>query len=264
MLKALRRWWRYLAARLGFALEEVADPKVQLEQAIAESREQHRRLTEQAATVIANQTQLERQLDRAIDDYGRANASARQALLLADKAASGGDAEKSASYNQAAEAFASRVIQLEGQAKDLRAGLLNAAQASAQARQAVSLNAAQLQKALGERERLLSQLDQAKMQEQMNAAMAQLRQSVGDDVPTFDEMRTKIERRLAAAQATTELTGTSVDVQMLEVEKAQADAEAHARLAGMRTELGLPAGSPEVVVIKPERQAIEAGGDTTS
>ena len=31
----------------------------------------------------------------------------------------------------------------------------------------------------------VSQLDQAKMQEEMNKAMAQLNETVGDDVPTF-------------------------------------------------------------------------------
>lgn len=261
MLKTLRRWWRYIATRLGVALDEVADPKIQLEQAIAESRDQHRLLTEQAATVIANQAQLQMQLDRAIDDYGKANASARQALLLADKAVGAGDAGKASSYNQAAEAFAARAIQIERQTEDLQSALLNAADASTQARQAVALNATQVQKALQEREQLLSQLDQAKMQEQMNAAIAQLRQSAGDEVPTLQEVRDKIERRLAAAKATSELTGASVDVQMLEVEKVQAEAETQARLSEMREQLGLGSGEPTITVSVPERKAIQAGDD---
>ena len=261
MLKALRRWWQYIATRLGLALDEVADPKVQLEQAIAESRDQHRRLTEQAANVIANQTQLQMQLDKAIDDYGKANASARQALLLAEKAGSAGDAAKAASYNQAAEAFAGRSIVLERQTRDFQAAVLNATEASAQAKQAVALNATQLQKALREREQLLSQLDQAKMQEQMNAAMAQLRESVGDDVPTLAEVRDKIQRRLAAARARSELSGASIDLQMLEVEQIQAQAETEARLAEMRQQLGIGSGEPTIVVTSPERKAIEAGGD---
>ena len=66
-------------------LEESADPKVQLEQAIAEARDQHRKLTEQAANVIANQKQTQRRLDRAITEYERDEGEpARQALLLAD------------------------------------------------------------------------------------------------------------------------------------------------------------------------------------
>ena len=58
MWKSIKKWWRYVAAKLGMKLDEAADPKVQLEQAIREAREQHRKLTEQAANVIANQKQI--------------------------------------------------------------------------------------------------------------------------------------------------------------------------------------------------------------
>ena len=69
------------------------------------------------------------------------------------------------------------------------------------------------------------------MQEQMNKAMTQLSETVGEEVPTFEEVRNKIEKRLAKAQASTELTGAGVDSKMLEVEQAQASAEAQARLS---------------------------------
>ena len=44
---------------------EKADPKIQLEQAILEAQDQHRRLKEQAANVIAQQKQTEMRLTRA-------------------------------------------------------------------------------------------------------------------------------------------------------------------------------------------------------
>ena len=68
MLKAMRRAWRYLGTALGMKFEEAADPKVQLEQAIQDAQEQHRRLTEQAANVIANQKQTEMRLTRALEE----------------------------------------------------------------------------------------------------------------------------------------------------------------------------------------------------
>jgi phage shock protein A len=241
MWKAIKKWWRYLGAKLGLKLEESADPKVQLEQAITEAREQHRKLTEQAANVIANQKQTQARLDRAITDYEKANASARQALLLSDQESRAGNADKASSFNQAAEAFANRLINLEAQIEELKKSLLDSTQASEKAKQAVAQNSSALQKKLAEREKLLSQLDQAKMQEQMNKAMDQLSQTVGDEVPTFEQVRDKIEKRLAKAQATTELTGASVDTKMLEVEQAQMSAEASARLSELRSELGLSA-----------------------
>ena len=239
MWKTLKKWWRYLGAKLGLALEEKADPKVQLEQAIAEAQDQHRKLTEQAANVIANQKTLQMKLDRAMDDYETANKSAKQALVLSDEQTKAGNADKASSFNQAAEAFADKVINLESEIADLKKSLLDATQASAKAKQAVEQNSMALQKKLAEKEKLLNQLDQAKMQEQMNTAMNQLSATVGDEVPTFDQVRDKIEKRLAKAQATSDLTGTSVDTKMLEVEQAQASAEAQARLSEMRSELGL-------------------------
>src|SRR5262245_63599148 len=110
MFKTLKKWWRYLAAKLGMKLEESADPKVQLEQAIQEARDQHRKLTEQAANVIANQKQTQRRLDRAIDEYEKTKAGTRQAVLLSDQEMREGHADKAATYNQAAESYAGKLI----------------------------------------------------------------------------------------------------------------------------------------------------------
>ncbi|HUV11287.1 MAG TPA: PspA/IM30 family protein [Acidimicrobiia bacterium] len=252
MFKAIKKWWKYLGAKLGLKLEESADPKVQLEQAITEAREQHRKLTEQAANVIANQKQTQLKLDRALDEYEKANASTRQALLLSNQELRAGNAEKATSMGEAAEAFANKLISLEAQIDQMKKSLLDATQASEKAKQAVTQNSSALQKKLGEREKLLSQLDQAKMQEQMNTAMTQLSETVGDDVPTFEQVRDKIEKRLTKAQATSDLTGASVDVKMLEVEQAQASAEAQARLSELRSELGLSTPPP------PKEEAGEA------
>src|SRR6266516_610162 len=200
MWKSIRKWWSYLGARLGMQLEASADPKVQLEQAIADARDQHRLLTEQAANIIANQHQLEARLDRSIDQLQKANASAGQALTLVDQAHRSGNIDEAGRYAQAAEAFANRIIHLERDIEELKQSVLSATEASSRAREAVNQNSAAVQKKLAERESLLSQLDQAKMQEQMNAAMSQLTAVAGDETPTLEEMRTKIERRLAKAQ----------------------------------------------------------------
>jgi phage shock protein A len=249
VIKAIRRWWRYLGTKLGMTLDEVADPRVQLEQAIDEAREQHRQLTEQAANVIASQTQLQARLDRAIEAYGNANASARQAVRLADDAQAAGSEARAQAMTQAAEGFVSRSIALETEIDSLKRALLEATAASDRARQAVTTSSAALRKRLAEREALLSKLDQAKVQEQMNAAMAQLGSGVGGDVPSLDEVRTKIEHRLAAAQAMTEVGGAGIDMRMLEVEQAQREAETAARLADLRAELG-------VRVVPPPRAAL--------
>jgi phage shock protein A len=89
------------------------------------------------------------------------------------------------------------------------------------------------------------------MQEQMNKAMASLSATVGEDVPTFDEVRDKIEARYAKAKGMSELTETSVESRMLEIEQAAANSEANARLDEMRAQLGLAAGAEPAAVDSP-------------
>src|SRR5690606_22913789 len=243
MLKVLRRWWAYITAKLGISLEERADPKVQLEQAIQEAQDQHRRLKEQAANVIAHQKQTEMRLNRAMADLEKVNANARQAVLMAEQAAQAGDHAKAAEYTATAESFANRLIALEREVEDLKALHLQSTEAANQAKAAVQQNATALQQKLAERQKLLSQLDQAKMQEQMNTAMASLSEAVGQDVPTLDEVRQKIEARYARAKGMAELTESSVESRMLEVEQAALNTEAQARLAQIREQLGIGPGS---------------------
>jgi phage shock protein A len=130
MIKALKRWWKYWGAKLNASFNEKADPKIQLEQAITEAQEQHRRLKEQAANVIANQKQTELRLNRALEEYSRVNGNTRQALVMASDAEKKGDEAKAAEYNAAAEAFANRLIALERDVEDLKSLSLQSAQAA--------------------------------------------------------------------------------------------------------------------------------------
>ena len=93
------------------------------------------------------------------------------------------------------------------------------------------------------------------MQEQMNAAMKQLNESIGGDVPTLAEVKEKIEVRYTKAKAASELSEASVESRVLEVEQATANVEANQRLSEMRAELGLAAA--------PAAQQLE-GGEPTS
>ncbi len=246
MANALKRWWKYAGAKANTTLDEKADPKVLLEQAIREANDQHKRLKDQAANVIANQRQAEIRLNRSMEEYERLTTNARQALMMADQAARAGDGAKTTEYTAAAEAFANRLVAVEQEVEDTKALVYQASEASEQAKAAVAQNAAALQKKLGERQKLLGQLDQAKMQEQMNRAVASLDATVGEDVPSFDEVREKIELRYAKAQGAAELAQTTTTVQdrMLEVEQAAMNAEAVARLDQMRAQLGLPLPQP--------------------
>ncbi len=251
MFKLMKRWWKYTTARLTGSFNERADPKVQLEQAITEAQDQHRRLKEQAANVIANQKQTEIRLNRTMEEYEKVGNNARQAVMMADDAQKRGDTEKVTQYTSAAESFANRMISLEREVEDLKALHLSASQAADQAKAAVNQNSSALQKKLGERQKLMSQLDQAKMQEQLNKAMDSLSETVGEDVPTFDEVREKVESRYAKAKGAAELSESSVEARMLEVEQASINVEASARLSEIRAQLGLDVAAEPAAASEP-------------
>lgn len=233
------RMWRYMTAALTGRFEELADPKVQLEQAIMEAQDNHRKLREQAANVIANQKQTDLKLERVLAELEKLSGNAQQALLMAEEARASGDDAKAAEYEKAAESIATKLIATETEVEDLKSLAIEAAKASQQAKDAVSQNSMVLQQRLAEKQKLLGQLDQAKMAEQMNDAMASLNETVGQDAPSFEEVRQKIERRVAKAQASGELAETGVESRMLEIEQASRNVEAQKRLSELRSSLGI-------------------------
>ena len=68
MANPFTKAWRYLMALFDSKIDEKADPKVQIQQAIADAQRQHQQLSQQAAAVIGNQRQLEMKLNRQLAD----------------------------------------------------------------------------------------------------------------------------------------------------------------------------------------------------
>ena len=239
MIDLVKKRWKYLTARLTRNANEGADPKVQLEQAITEAQNQHKRLKDQATSVIANQKQAEIRLNNKLGELEKLNVNARQALLMAAEAEQQGDTDTAAQYTHAAETIADKLISVEADVESLTSMVLESTQAADQAKAAVKTNSRLLQEKLAEKSKLLSQLEQAKMQEEMNSAMAQLSETVGDDVPTVAEVEEKIQARYAKASAASELQADTVESRVLDIEDATVNAAAQHRLTELRAELGI-------------------------
>ncbi|MCU1592953.1 MAG: hypothetical protein JWO12_345 [Frankiales bacterium] len=230
--------WKYFMAAFGAKIDEKADPKIQIQQAVEEAQRQHQALTQQAAAVIGNQRQLEMKLARQMSEVEKLQGSARQALVLADKARADGDAGKATEYESTAQAFANQLVSAEKQMEDMKALHDSALQAAQQAKKAVETNATLVQKKLAERTQLLSQLEQAKMQEQVTRSLNSMSElSAPGTVPTLDEVRDKIEARYAKALGGAELASSSVEGRMLEVEKSTMDVAGQARLDQIRASM---------------------------
>jgi phage shock protein A len=96
-----------------------------------------------------------------------------------------------------------------------------------------------LQQKLAERTKLLSQLEQARMQETVARSlesMSSLTAAPGN-TPSFDEVRERIERRYANAMGRAELASNSVEGRMLEVQRSSLDMAGADRLEQIRASM---------------------------
>jgi phage shock protein A len=238
MANPLVRGWKYFMALLSGKLDEHADPKIQIQQAIEEAQRSHQQLTQQAAAVIGNQRQLEMKLARQMSEVEKLQGSARQALVLADQARAAGDEAKAMQYEQTATTFATQLVAGEQSMEDLKSLHDSALQAAQQAKKAVENNAMQVQQKLAERSQLLTQLEQAKMQEQVSASLTSMSElAAPGSTPSLNEVRDKIEARYARALGSAELAQDSVEGRMLEVQKSTLDMAGSSRLDQIRASM---------------------------
>ena len=233
------KFWKYLMAAFGEKVDEMADPKVQIQQAIEDAQRQHQALTQQAASVIGNQRQLEMKLNRQMGEVEKLQSQARQALTLADQKRAEGDEAEAQKFEQTAQTLATQLVAAEQSMEDLKQMHDQSLVAAQKAKTAVEDNAHRLKTKLAERTKLLSQLEQAKMQEQVSASLNRMNElNAPGNVPSLDEVRDKIERRYANALGQAELAENSVEGRMLQVEKSSLDMAGSARLDQLRQSMG--------------------------
>ncbi|SNR45205.1 phage shock protein A (PspA) family protein [Haloechinothrix alba] len=259
------KFWKYLMAAFSAKVDENADPKVQIQQAIEEAQSNHQALSQQAASVIGNQRQLEMKLNRQLAEVEKLQSSTRQALTLAEEARERGDEEKAKEYENAAEGFAAQLVTAEQGIEDLKTLHDEALQAANQAKQAVERNQHALQQKLAERTKLLSQLEQAKMQEQVSASLNQMTQlAAPSNTPSLDEVREKIESRYSTALGSAELAQNSTQGRMMEVEQATTQLAGHSRLEQIRASMHGGSGQGQVSGGQDAPASIESGAGSSS
>lgn len=239
MANGFAKAWNYVSAWFSAKVDEKADPKIQIQQAVEDAQRQHASLTQQAATVIGNQHQLEIKLDRKLGEIEQLQAQAKQALVLVDQSRAQGDETKAAEFEQTAGVLANQLVTAESSASDLKQLHDQSIGAAQQARQAVQDNEMRLQEKLAERTKLLSQLEQAKMQEQVSASLSSMSElAAPKNTPSLEDVRDKIERRYANALGQADLASISTQGRILEVKKATVNMAAQSRLAELRASMG--------------------------
>jgi len=219
---------RSLRALFGGIVEATEDPELILQQTIRDMRDRIPDLNNSVAQVMATERLLAKNKERLES----------QVVDL--------DSKIKASVKMGRDDIATAYIgQLQQAQVDLGKTVHqheHAQLASKQALKARDNYMLQMQRRTAEAMQLINQSNQAKLQEQLAQTMASFQ--IGDDAQTFDEMRDKIDRRAAAAEARMQLGAASVDNQMQDIEKEAMDMQLQDKLLHYKQEMGLlPGGS---------------------
>lgn len=235
----LRRWWNYIKTWFGVKSKEAMDPKIEIEAAIDEARKNDQNLRNEAAKVIAHRTRVADEIQDLAEQVAESKELARQALLKSDAALQAGNAVDAEKWNKAAQSIAMKLTAAQNNLDSMQQQLLTADQQAEQAKAAVQNNAMRLEEISSKRLEMLGQLEQAKMQESVNKAMASINATVGGDAPSLQEIEDKIRDRMAEAKAKTELTAVTPEGAIAELEREVDLASASGALDELRAELGL-------------------------
>jgi phage shock protein A len=223
------RFKRVFFASTGAALDKIENPELVLQQTIRDMRDRVPELNNSVAQVMATERLLARNKDNL----------SKQVVEL--------DSKIKASVKMGRDDIATAYIgQLQQAQLDLErtdAQLEHATLASKQALKARDNYVLNMKKRTAEAMQLISAAKQAKLQEQLAQTMESF--NIGDDASTFNEMRDKIDRRVAAAEAKLQLGAASVDNQMQDIEREAMDIQLQDKLLEYKQQMGLlGSGSP--------------------
>jgi len=214
---------RVFRASTGAALDRIENPELVLQQTIRDMRDRVPELNNSVAQVMATERLL----------IKNAENMEKQVVDL--------DSKIKASVKMGRDDIATAYIgQLQQAQMDLErtgAQLEHASLASKQALKARDNYVLNMKKRTAEAMQLISAAKQAKLQEQLAQTMETF--NIGDDASTFNEMREKIDRRVAAAEAKLQLGSSSVDSQMQDIEREAMDIQLQDKLLEYKSQMGL-------------------------
>ena len=214
--------------------------------------EQIRALRESATNIIAYQYQLEGQRKNLYDELERTSTNARQAVMMADEASREGDAAKASRFNESAELLSQEIVSIDTQIAAIDIELLEASQASDEAKSIASDSAIQMIQMKAKGAELRADFERAKMAEASLDATG---------APSFDEVKDKITDRVAQAEARAELADAEGQNALAGatalVEQAAIESRAAAKLAEIRSQMGVTRIPTEVASLAGAPQSDE-------
>ncbi len=180
-------------AKVNEAIDAHADPKAQLALTIRGLQDQHDQLEHACATVMAQAKTLGDKLQRDLAQQANLENQARAALA--------------AGHTEAAQAIATQIVAVRNLTASEKPAYEQAKAAADQAQQAFKDNSDQLQQKMAEAKQLSAEIDQAAMQHNVNESMKAVTSLTSHVIPSFDQVRDKVNAQLAQEQADAALAG---------------------------------------------------------
>jgi phage shock protein A len=212
-----------MRAMFGGLVEKTEDPEMILQQTIRDMRDRVPELNNSVAQVMATERLLAKNKTRLEEQVVDLDSKIKAAVKM--------------NRDDIATAYIGQLQQAQLDLQRTGQQLEHATRASQQALKARDNYVIQMQRRSAEAMQLINQSKQAKLQEQLAQTMASFQ--LGDDASTFNEMRDKIDRRAAAAEAKMQLGSASVDNQMQEIEREAMDMQLHDKLLDYKRQMGL-------------------------
>lgn len=239
--------WNYLKASFDKSIDENADPKVLVHQAMQSARAQHKQIEKQAAAVIGNAKRTQESIPAKEQALDKLQGQVRQAVQMADDARANGDDAKATEWETTAERLATQLVSAEEDLENTRVMAEQSKVQAEQAKQAVADSEHRLRETLAQQDQLLLQAQQAKMAEQQQTSVNAITGEVSlGNTPTFEQIRDKIENRYTTAVGQAELAeATSGRSQALaDAESLQRESAGQSKLAEIRAQLGSGSAAP--------------------
>jgi phage shock protein A len=222
------RFKRSMRAMFGGIVEKTEDPERILQQTIRDMRDRVPELNNSVAQVMATEKLLAKNKERLETQVVELDSKIKASVKLG--------------RDDIATAYIGQLQQAQVDLQKTSQQLEHATLASKQAVKARDNYVLQMQKRSAEAMQLINQSKQAKLQEQLAQTMETF--NLGDDASTFNEMRERIDRRAAAAEAKMQLGAASVDTKMQDIEREAMDMQLQDRLLEYKREMGLlPSGT---------------------
>ena len=219
----LSRIKRSVRALFGGIIESTENPELILQQTIRDMRDRVPELNNSVAQVMATEKLLAKNKERLETQVVDIDSKIKASVKLG--------------RDDIATAYIGQLGQAQMDLQKTGQQLEHATLASAQALKARDNYVLQMQRRTAEAMQLINQSKQARLQEQLAATMESFQ--IGDDASTFNEMRDKIDRRAAAAEAKLQLGSASVDNQMQDIEREAMDMQLQDKLLAYKREMGL-------------------------